>query len=112
MAIRHLKMAVEWKGEILGVLETRRHYGNYFKGIANFKDTKSRILNEKNPATIIKELETVKKNFSEAVLYQALVLDLEDQAEVTTPITTIVVKTIITLEAVKDTGYGIEVPGT
>ena len=27
MAIRHLKMAVEWKGEILGVLETRRHYG-------------------------------------------------------------------------------------
>ena len=69
MAIRHLKMAVEWKGEILGVLETRRHYGNYFKGIANFKDTKSRILNEKNPATIIKELEAVKKNFSEAVFY-------------------------------------------
>jgi len=68
MAIRHLKMAVEWKGEILGVLETRRHYGNYFKGIANFKDTKSRILNEKNPERIIKELEGVKKNFSEAVL--------------------------------------------
>ena len=69
MAIRHLKMAVEWKGEILGVLETRRHYGNYFKGIANFKDTKSRILHEKNPKTIIKELEGVKKNFTEAVLY-------------------------------------------
>ena len=69
MAIRHLKMAVEWKGEILGVLETRRHYGNYFKGIANFKETKSRILNEKKPETIIKELEGVKKNFLEAVLY-------------------------------------------
>ena len=69
MAIRHLKMAVEWKGEILGVLETRRHYSNYFKGIANFKDTKSRILNEKNPETIIKELKAVKKNFSEPVLY-------------------------------------------
>ena len=69
MAIRHLKMSVEWKGEVLGVLETRRHYGNYFKGIANFKDTKSRILNEKDPETIIKELEGVKKNFSEAVLY-------------------------------------------
>jgi len=69
MAIRHLKMAIEWKGEILGVLETRRHYSNYFKGIANFKDTKSRILNEKNPETIIKELKAVKKNFSEPVLY-------------------------------------------
>ena len=69
MAIRHLKMAIEWKGEILGVLETRRHYSNYFKGIANFKETKSRILNEKNPETIIKELKAVKKNFSEPVLY-------------------------------------------
>ena len=39
MAIRHLKMAVEWKGEILGVLETRRHYGNYFKGIATVSYT-------------------------------------------------------------------------
>ena len=69
MAIRHLNMAVEWKGEILGVLETRRHYGNYFKGIANFKDIKSRILNEKNPETIIKELEGVKKKYLEAALY-------------------------------------------
>jgi len=69
MSIRHLKMAIEWKGEILGVLETRRHYSNYFKGIANFKDTKSRILNEKNPETIIKELKAVKKNFSEPILY-------------------------------------------
>ena len=68
-AIRHLKMAVEWKGEVLGVLETRRHYGNYFKGVANFKDTKSRILNEKDPEIIINELERVKKNFSEVVLH-------------------------------------------
>ena len=69
MAIRHLKMAIEWKGEILGVLETRRHYSNYCKGIAHFKDTKSRILNEKSPETIIKELKAVKKNFSEPALY-------------------------------------------
>ena len=37
VARRHLEMAIEWKGEILGVLETRRHYTNYFKGIPNFK---------------------------------------------------------------------------
>src|SRR5210317_361246 len=47
MAKRHLEMAVKWKGEVLGVLETRRHYGNYFKGVTNFKEIKSRILNEK-----------------------------------------------------------------
>ena len=32
-ARRHLEMSVKWKGEKLGVLEMRRHYGNYFKGI-------------------------------------------------------------------------------
>ena len=69
MAIRHLKMAVEWKGDILGVLETRRHYGNYFKGIANFKETKSRNLNEKNHKKIINELQGIKKNFSETFIY-------------------------------------------
>ena len=37
MAEAHLKMAIKWKGEKLGVLETRRHYSNYFKGIPDFK---------------------------------------------------------------------------
>ena len=33
---RHLKMAIDWKGEVLGVLETRRHYSTYFKGFRFF----------------------------------------------------------------------------
>lgn len=37
IARRHLEMAIDWKGEMLGVLETRRHYTNYFKGIPNFR---------------------------------------------------------------------------
>ena len=37
MAEAHLKMSIRWKGEKLGVLETRRHYSNYFKGIPDFK---------------------------------------------------------------------------
>jgi len=64
MAKRHLEMAVKWKGEVLGVLETRRHYGSYFKGIANFKETKSRILNEKDPIKIFHELDEIIHNFS------------------------------------------------
>ena len=68
MAKRHLEMAVEWKGETLGVLETRRHYGNYFKGIPNFKEIKSKILNEQEPSVIIKDLEGIIKSFSQAEL--------------------------------------------
>ena len=37
MAEKHLQMAIHWKGEKLGLLETRRHYSNYFRGIPDFK---------------------------------------------------------------------------
>ena len=68
MAKRHLEMAVKWKGDVLGVLETRRHYGNYFKGVANFKETKSRILNEKDPIKIFHELDEIIHTFSQKEL--------------------------------------------
>jgi tRNA-dihydrouridine synthase B len=68
MAKRHLEMAVKWKGEVLGVLETRRHYGNYFKGVPNFKETKSRILNEKDPIKIFHELDEIIHTFSQKEL--------------------------------------------
>lgn len=40
----HLQKSVEWKGEVLGVLEMRNHYANYFKGIPNFKDTRVKLV--------------------------------------------------------------------
>ncbi len=36
-AEEHLDMSIRWKGEKLGILEMRRHYTNYFKGIPHFK---------------------------------------------------------------------------
>ena len=43
-AKRHLEMALEWKGDRLGLLETRRHYSNYFKGLPNFKQYRMRMV--------------------------------------------------------------------
>ena len=40
----HLSSSVEWKGTKLGVAEMKRHYANYFKGIANFKDIKTQLV--------------------------------------------------------------------
>ena len=34
----HLEFSLKWKGPILGVVETRRHYTNYFKHIPSFKN--------------------------------------------------------------------------
>ena len=44
MAKRHLEMSIKWKGEKLGVLETRRHYSNYFKGIPDFKKHRTKMV--------------------------------------------------------------------
>ncbi|SUZ79766.1 uncharacterized protein METZ01_LOCUS32620, partial [marine metagenome] len=43
-AKRHLEMSIKWKGERLGLLETRRHYSNYFKGITNFKPYRTKLV--------------------------------------------------------------------
>lgn len=44
LARRHLEMSIAWKGETLGVFETRRHYTNYFKGIPNFKEYRMKMV--------------------------------------------------------------------
>ncbi|MBF4984189.1 tRNA dihydrouridine synthase DusB [Nonlabens mediterrranea] len=44
VARRHLEMSIAWKGETLGVFETRRHYTNYFKGIPNFKEYRMKMV--------------------------------------------------------------------
>ena len=36
----HLIKSVEWKGEKLGIVEMRRHYTNYFRGLDHFKETR------------------------------------------------------------------------
>ncbi len=44
VARRHLQLSVEWKGERTGVVETRRHYANYFKGLADFKEFRTQLV--------------------------------------------------------------------
>lgn len=43
-ARNHLTWAMEWKGERVGIVETRRHYANYFKGIPNFKEYRQKMV--------------------------------------------------------------------
>ena len=62
-AKRHLEMAIKWKGERLGLLETRIHYSNYFRGIANFKPFRTRLVTGETTQevmTVFDELEEIK----------------------------------------------------
>lgn len=40
----HLQHSIAWKGLPLGLLEMRRHYTNYFKGIAGFKPWRMQLV--------------------------------------------------------------------
>jgi tRNA-dihydrouridine synthase B len=41
---KHLDFSVKWKGEKQGILEMRRHYTNYFRGMPNFKPYRTRMV--------------------------------------------------------------------
>ena len=63
-ARRHLKMAIDWKGEVLGVLETRRHYTNYFKGIPNFKPYRTKMVTSDHSQDVFKAFDEVEAKFA------------------------------------------------
>ena len=64
VARRHLEMAIDWKGEIQGVLETRRHYTNYFKGIPNFKPLRTRMVTSNDSAGVFEVFDEIIEHFS------------------------------------------------
>ena len=69
-AKRHLEMSIKWKGERLGLLETRRHYSNYFKGIPDFKPYRTRLVTSDTLEEVMEvflELENNKEVFSALV---------------------------------------------
>ena len=61
-AIQHLEMSVQWKGEILGVAEMKRHYTNYFKGIRDFKKTRMKLVTSFEIEVIRETLNEIKAN--------------------------------------------------
>jgi tRNA-dihydrouridine synthase len=63
-ARRHLQMAIDWKGETLGVFETRRHYTNYFKGIPNFKEYRIKMVTSDNASGVFAAFDEVLDVFS------------------------------------------------
>jgi nifR3 family TIM-barrel protein len=63
-ARRHLQMAIDWKGEILGVFETRRHYTNYFKGIPHFKEYRMKMVTSDHSQDVFAAFEEVLEKFA------------------------------------------------
>lgn len=57
---KHLSMSLEWKGEREGIVEMRRHYANYFKGIRDFKPLRMKLVTSMETEEIFETLEEIK----------------------------------------------------
>ena len=64
-ARRHLQMSIDWKGEKLGVFETRRHYTNYFKGIPGFKPYRMKMVTSDAPEDVFAAFDEVEELFAD-----------------------------------------------
>lgn len=69
-ARRHLEMSIEWKGERNGIMEMRRHYTNYFKGIPHFKEYRMQLVTLDHQAELFETFDAIKDNFQDVEILQ------------------------------------------
>jgi tRNA-dihydrouridine synthase B len=56
---KHFSMSLEWKGEHEGIVEMRRHYANYFKGIPDFKPYRMKLVTSLDSEEIFNTLSEI-----------------------------------------------------
>jgi len=62
---QHLQRSLEWKGPVLGVVETRRHYTNYFKGMFGIKEYRKKLVTTDEPERLFEILDEISENFAD-----------------------------------------------
>jgi len=65
LAILHLQKSLERKGDRTGIFEMRRHFSTYFKGLPNFKETRLKLVTEKDPDVIVDILKSIKDKYKD-----------------------------------------------
>ena len=63
---KHLDFSIEWKGETLGLIEMRRHYTNYFRGIENFKKFRMKLIESTSYEESLETLNKIYKIYKES----------------------------------------------
>lgn len=58
---KHLYKSVEWKNNVVGINEMRRHYANYLKGLPNIKEYRNKLVTLKTVEEIDEVLNEIAK---------------------------------------------------
>ena len=61
---QHLLKSLEWKGDWVGIVEMRRHYSQYFKGLDHFKEYRTRLVMADTKDAILATLDEVIERYN------------------------------------------------
>ena len=59
----HLKESIKWKGLTLGILEMRRHYTNYFRGLPRIKEYRLKLVTHQTEEEILNLLDEILQEY-------------------------------------------------
>lgn len=60
----HLQKSIAWKGHFSGIVEMRRHYANYFRGLDHFKEYRMKLVTSNDLSQISDLLEEIRMRYS------------------------------------------------
>ena len=63
VCLKHLEFSIRWKGNHGGIVEMRRHYANYFKGLDHFKPFRARLVTSSSFDEIVQILHEVSEYY-------------------------------------------------
>ena len=64
-ARNHLTWSMEWEGDRLGIVEMRRHYTNYFRGMPNFKPFSTEMVTAERYIEVLSILDRVQETYAD-----------------------------------------------
>ena len=62
-AREHFELSLMWKEERYAIMETRKHYTNYFRGLTHFKPYRSRLVTIENPVEVLSTLNEIEQEY-------------------------------------------------
>lgn len=64
----HLDFSIRWKGDYVGIVEMRRHYTNYFKGLDHFKEHRMKLVTSTSYDDIVQTLEFIRERYASILI--------------------------------------------
>ncbi|MHB1920607.1 MAG: tRNA dihydrouridine synthase DusB [Chitinophagaceae bacterium] len=68
ICLQHLRRSIQWKGAVLGILEMRRHYASYLKGLPGIREYRQQLVSKNS----LEELELILYEIAEKYQHVAM----------------------------------------